>query len=110
MLSEMALCDGLFHTASGTALADIVTDGQMYFDDYVGGIGAFCWYMYERIPGFGQAKEPHPIEAGAAVRTKEIELFADWGGVINDGPVSRGGSRSSIAHPRRDAFVTLSGR
>src|SRR5439155_615539 len=41
---------------------DIVTDGQMYFDDYVGGIGAFCWYMYERISGFGHAKEPHPIE------------------------------------------------
>jgi methionine synthase II (cobalamin-independent) len=69
---------------------DIVTDGQMYFDDYVGGIGAFCWYMYERIGGFQEAKEPHPLEAGAAVRTKEIELFADWGGVINDGPVSRG--------------------
>ena len=23
---------------------DIVTDGQMCFDDYVGVIGAFCWY------------------------------------------------------------------
>ena len=32
---------------------DIVTDGQMYFDDYMGAIGSFCWYMYERIPGFG---------------------------------------------------------
>jgi 5-methyltetrahydropteroyltriglutamate--homocysteine methyltransferase len=73
-----------------TAGLDIVTDGQMYFDDYVGGIGAFCWYMYERIGGFGEAKEPHPIEASAAVRTKEIELFADWGGVVNNGPVSRG--------------------
>jgi 5-methyltetrahydropteroyltriglutamate--homocysteine methyltransferase len=69
---------------------DIVTDGQMYFDDYVGGIGAFCWYMYERIRGFDEAKEPHPIELGAAVRTKEIELFADWGGVTNSGPVARG--------------------
>jgi 5-methyltetrahydropteroyltriglutamate--homocysteine methyltransferase len=49
---------------------DIVTDGQMYFDDYVGGIGAFCWYMYER--------------------TKEVELLSDWGGVVNSGPVSRG--------------------
>jgi 5-methyltetrahydropteroyltriglutamate--homocysteine methyltransferase len=46
--------------------------------------------MYERIPGFGQAKEPHPAELGAAVRTKEIELFADWGGVTNSGPVERG--------------------
>ena len=69
---------------------DIVTDGQMYFDDYVGGIGAFCWYMYERIPGFGDAKEEHPNAVGVTDRNKEMELLSDWGGVINDGPVSRG--------------------
>lgn len=69
---------------------DIVTDGQMSYDDYVGVIGSFCWYMYERIPGFDQAKEQHPSEIGAPVRTKEIELLADWGGVVNSGPVSRG--------------------
>jgi len=69
---------------------DIVTDGQMSYDDYVGVIGSFCWYMYERIGGFQPAKEPHPSEIGAAVRTKEVELLADWGGVINDGPVTRG--------------------
>src|SRR5687768_17143287 len=27
---------------------DIVTDGNMWYDDYVGVIGSFCWYMYER--------------------------------------------------------------
>ena len=69
---------------------DIVTDGQMYFDDYVGVIGSFCWYMYERIPGFDPAKEKHPLESVVAVRTKEIEFFADWGGVINSGPVAPG--------------------
>ncbi len=69
---------------------DIVTDGQMSYDDYVGVIGSFCWYMYERIPGFEPAKEPHPSEVGAAVRTKEVELLADWGGVVNSGPVKRG--------------------
>src|SRR6184192_726899 len=69
---------------------DIITDGQMSFDDYVGVIGSFCWYMYERIGGFQAAKEKHPLEAYAQVRTKEIELFADWGGVVNDGPVTRG--------------------
>jgi 5-methyltetrahydropteroyltriglutamate--homocysteine methyltransferase len=69
---------------------DIVTDGQMSFDDQVGVIGAFCWYMYERIGGFAPAKEMHPSEVGAATRTKEVELLADWGGVINDGPVSPG--------------------
>jgi methionine synthase II (cobalamin-independent) len=69
---------------------DIVTDGQMSYDDYVGVIGSFCWYMYERIPGFEPAKEQHPSEIGAAVRTKEVELLADWGGVVNSGPVERG--------------------
>ena len=62
----------------------------MSFDDYVGVIGSFCWYMYERIPGFEQAKEEHPSAVGAAVRTKEIELLSDWGGVVNSGPVERG--------------------
>lgn len=69
---------------------DIVTDGQMYFDDQVGVIGAFCWYWYERLPGFEPAKELHPSEIGAATRTKEVELLSEWGGVINDGPVGPG--------------------
>jgi len=34
---------------------DIVTDGNMWYDDYVGVIGSFCWYMYERIGGFEAA-------------------------------------------------------
>ena len=42
---------------------DIVTDGQMSYDDYVGVIGSFCWYMYERIGGFEPAREEHPSEA-----------------------------------------------
>jgi methionine synthase II (cobalamin-independent) len=69
---------------------DIVTDGQMSYDDYVGVIGSFCWYMYERIHGFEPAREPHPLEAGADVRDKIVELLADWGGVVNSGPVERG--------------------
>ncbi|HLH68917.1 MAG TPA: hypothetical protein VKY90_07785 [Candidatus Dormibacteraeota bacterium] len=69
---------------------DIVTDGQMYFDDYVGGIGSFCWYMYERIGGFEPAKEEHPSAVGVSERSKEVELLSDWGGVVNSGPVSRG--------------------
>jgi len=69
---------------------DIITDGQMSYDDYVGVIGSFCWYIYERIGGFQHAKEPHPAAIGAAVRTKEVELLSDWGGVVNDAPVTRG--------------------
>jgi 5-methyltetrahydropteroyltriglutamate--homocysteine methyltransferase len=66
---------------------DIVCDGQMYFDDYVGSIGSFCWYMYERIPGFDPAKEEHPAAVDAAAMTKEFMLLSDWGGVVNSGPV-----------------------
>jgi 5-methyltetrahydropteroyltriglutamate--homocysteine methyltransferase len=69
---------------------DIVTDGQMCFDDYVGVIGSFCWYMYERIPGFDAAKEEHPNAVGATTMTKDIALLSDWGGVINSGPVGPG--------------------
>ena len=69
---------------------DIVTDGQMWFDDYVGGIGAFCWYMYERIPGFEPAKEIHPSEIGATARNRTLELLSDWGGVVNSAAVKRG--------------------
>ncbi len=39
---------------------DIVTDGQMYFDDYGAGIGSFLWYWYERIPGFEKHRQPNP--------------------------------------------------
>src|SRR5437667_6604132 len=55
---------------------DIVTDGQMSYDDYVGVIGSFCWYMYERIPGFDPAKEEHPLELRPAVRAEEIDILA----------------------------------
>jgi 5-methyltetrahydropteroyltriglutamate--homocysteine methyltransferase len=67
---------------------DIVTDGQMSYDDYVGVIGSFCWYMYERIGGFDPAREPHPAEGDRSDKT--LELLHDWGGVINSGPVTHG--------------------
>jgi methionine synthase II (cobalamin-independent) len=69
---------------------DIVTDGNMWYDDYVGVIGSFCWYMYERIPGFEHAREQHPSTVGATERTQGGEIMDDWGGVINSGRVSRG--------------------
>jgi methionine synthase II (cobalamin-independent) len=68
---------------------DIVTDGNMWYDDYVGVIGSFCWYMYERIGGFEQAREPHPSYLDAA-ESQGKAIMDDWGGVINSGPVTRG--------------------
>jgi 5-methyltetrahydropteroyltriglutamate--homocysteine methyltransferase len=84
-----------YHDATAAVLRDqeeagldIVTDGQMSYDDYVGVIGSFCWYMYERIPGFEPAREPHPAEGDRSDKT--LELLHDWGGVINSGEVKRG--------------------
>jgi 5-methyltetrahydropteroyltriglutamate--homocysteine methyltransferase len=46
--------------------------------------------MYERIPGFEHARDPHPSTQGVTDRNKVIELLDDWGGVVNSGAVSRG--------------------
>ena len=69
---------------------DIVTDGNMWYDDYVGVIGSFCWYLYERIPGFEPTRNPHPsmVNAGPSVGKAILD---DWGGVINNGPVDKQG-------------------
>ena len=60
-----------YHDAVATVIRDqeeagldIVTDGNMWYDDYVGVIGSFCWYMYERIGGLRPAPQPG---RGAAV-------------------------------------------
>jgi 5-methyltetrahydropteroyltriglutamate--homocysteine methyltransferase len=74
---------------------DIVTDGNMWYDDYVGVIGSFCWYLYERIDGFDAAKEEHPSTVGVAERNVTQEMLHDWGGVVNNGPV--GNSRLRFA-------------
>src|ERR1051325_10356910 len=68
---------------------DIVTDGNMWYDDYVGVIGSFCWDMYERIGGFEPSREPHPADVNAHAGTIHT-IMDDWGGVINSGPVSHG--------------------
>ncbi len=44
---------------------DIVADGQMWFDDYHMGIGAFFWYWFERTGGLGNEKLPHPMRGAA---------------------------------------------
>jgi 5-methyltetrahydropteroyltriglutamate--homocysteine methyltransferase len=69
---------------------DIVTDGQMSYDDYVGVIGSFCWYMYERIGGFEPAREEHPSVTSDTEANRVTALLTDWGGVINSGPVTHG--------------------
>jgi 5-methyltetrahydropteroyltriglutamate--homocysteine methyltransferase len=73
---------------------DIVTDGQMHFDDYGGGIGSFVWYWYERIDGFTSAKLPNPlarqIEAAEDGDLSQAAWMHNWGGTAVTRKVSRG--------------------
>jgi len=72
---------------------DIVTDGQMHFDQYGGGIGSFVWYWYERLGGFSKSKLPNPIARGIEASGKDLSQAAwmhDWGGTAVTAKVSRG--------------------
>ncbi len=69
---------------------DILTDGQMWFDDYSMGIGSFLWYWFERIHGFDPAKLPHPSRSKAA--GVDVPMLDEVGGVavldkISPGPL-----------------------
>ena len=58
---------------------DIVTDGQMHFDQYGGGIGSFVWYWYERLGGFSKGKLPNPIARGIEASGEDADLSqAAW--------------------------------
>jgi 5-methyltetrahydropteroyltriglutamate--homocysteine methyltransferase len=93
---------------------DVVTDGNMWYDDYVGVIGSFCWYLYERIPGFEPTRNPHPSMIGAGPSVGKTFLD-DWGGVINNGPVDKKGDalrwtdlyQIAAAHARRPVKVSI---
>lgn len=72
---------------------DIVTDGQMYFDDYGGSIGSFVWYWYERLPGFDPNKHLSPIAETGKTSAVDFDLLNNWGGTIASGKIQRGGIR-----------------
>lgn len=78
-----------------TAGLDIVTDGQMHFDEYGGAIGSFVWYWYERLGGFSKAKLPNPIakqmeESGDTSDMSQAAWMHDWGGTAVTGQISQG--------------------
>jgi 5-methyltetrahydropteroyltriglutamate--homocysteine methyltransferase len=60
---------------------DIVTDGQMWFDDYAMGIGSFLWYWFERTPGFDPARREHPALARGGPRGADRYVLDEAGGV-----------------------------
>ena len=65
---------------------DILTDGQMWFDDYHMGIGSFLWYWLERTPGFEPEKLPHP--AARRRQGRDIWALDEAGGVAVAAPSS----------------------
>ena len=67
---------------------DVCTDGQMWFDDYAMGIGAFFWYWFERVGGFGHEKLEHP--ARSRTEGKDAFTLDESGGVAVRGPIERG--------------------
>jgi 5-methyltetrahydropteroyltriglutamate--homocysteine methyltransferase len=100
-----------FHDALRTVIKDqeeagldILTDGQMWFDDYHMGIGAFLWYWLERIDGFGKEKLPHPARSKA--RGRDLWALDEAGGIAVTGPLRRGPIRMAPLY-RLAQSVTL---
>jgi 5-methyltetrahydropteroyltriglutamate--homocysteine methyltransferase len=75
---------------------DILTDGQMWFDDYSMGIGSFLWYWLERTRGFSQEKLPHPARSKA--KGRDIWALDEAGGVAVEGPIERGPVRMALIY------------
>jgi 5-methyltetrahydropteroyltriglutamate--homocysteine methyltransferase len=83
---------------------DILTDGQMWFDDYSMGIGSFLWYWLERIGGFSHEKLPHPAAARASGR--DVWALEEVGGVGLDGPITRGPVRMAFLYRMAQRHTT----
>src|SRR3954466_10442290 len=75
---------------------DILTDGQMWFDDYNMGIGSFLWYWLERTKGFSSEKLPHPARAKA--KGRDIWALDEAGGVAVEGPIEGGPGRMALIY------------
>ena len=75
---------------------DILTDGQMWFDDYHMGIGSFLWYWLERTHGFSSEKLPHPARAKA--KGRDVWALDEAGGVGVVGPIERGPVRMALLY------------
>ncbi len=83
---------------------DLCTDGQMWFDDYAMGIGAFFWYWFERIGGFGHEKLEHP--ARSQTSGKDAFTVDESGGVAVRGPIERGPLRLAELYEIANAIAT----
>jgi 5-methyltetrahydropteroyltriglutamate--homocysteine methyltransferase len=83
---------------------DVVSDGQMWFDDYHMGIGSFLWYWLERTEGFGKEKLPHPARAKAHGRDEWA--LDEAGGVAVRGDIKRGPVRMAFLYQLAQRLTT----
>ena len=67
---------------------DVVTDGQMWFDDLHMGIGSFFWYWFERIGGFDRAMVTHRMLDRASGR--DAFVMEEAGSARLTGPIEPG--------------------
>lgn len=81
-----------FHDAVEAVLSDqeragldIVTDGQMWFDDYAMGIGSFLWYWFERIDGFSSERREHPAATRSKIGGTDRYVLDEAGGAVLSG-------------------------
>lgn len=88
-----------------TAGLDIVTDGNMHYDDYTMGIGSFFWYTFERVEGFGPEKLPHP----ARHKAKGLDPFImdEAGTAALRGPVGESRMRLAVLYQLAQAMTAL---
>jgi 5-methyltetrahydropteroyltriglutamate--homocysteine methyltransferase len=68
---------------------DVLTDGQMWFDDYDMGIGSFLWYWFERLEGFSPERLEHPALSRSGVVGADRYVLDAAGGAALDGPLGR---------------------
>jgi 5-methyltetrahydropteroyltriglutamate--homocysteine methyltransferase len=92
-----------FHDATAAVIReqeeaglDLLTDGQMWFDDYSMGIGSFLWYWLERTRGFSPEKLPHPARGKA--RGRDVWALDEAGGVAVEAPIARGPVRMAVIY------------
>ena len=75
---------------------DIVTDGQMWFDDLHMGIGSFLWYWFERIGGIGNAMVQHRTLSRA--RGRDVFAMEEAGSAQVFGPIEAGPLRMAYLY------------
>jgi 5-methyltetrahydropteroyltriglutamate--homocysteine methyltransferase len=100
---KLAAHSEAFHDATRVVIRDqedagldLLSDGQMWFDDYHMGIGSFLWYWLERTHGFSSEKLPHPAHGKA--RGRDVWALDEAGGVAVEGEIRRGPVRMALLY------------